>query len=157
MLSTVSGYLGNKEEMESSFDKIVAKLENLQKVSAAINKQMKDPVKLHLIQALTTFVAVCIPEFLSMYETERLIQELAKFKIDVHNIVINQVLFPDDECKMCKARSKMQYKYLTQIKELYDDFNVTIMPLQGDEVRGHDKLVEFGRLLLEAKTIPKPV
>lgn len=87
----------------------MTKLENLRNVSTAINKQMKDP-------SLTTFVAVCIPEFLSMYETERLIQELAKFKIDVHNIVINQVLFPDDTCKMCRARSKMQYKYLTQIK-----------------------------------------
>ena len=64
-------------------------------------------------------MAVCIPEFLSMYETERLIQELAKFNIDIHNIVINQVLYPSDDCKMCKARSKMQHKYLTQILELY--------------------------------------
>ena len=60
-------------------------------------------------------MAVCIPEFLSLYETERLAVELAKFNIDIHNIVINQVVFPESEapCKKCLARRKMQDKYIT--------------------------------------------
>jgi len=98
---------------------------------------------------LTTFVCVCIPEFLSLYETERLVQELAKYEIDVHNIVINQVIFPEEAegSKLLKARVKLQQKYLEQYDELYADFHITKLPLMEDEVRGTDKLLEFSKML----------
>jgi arsenite-transporting ATPase len=91
-----------------------------------------------------------------MYETERLIQELFKFEIDVRNIVINQVIFDEgndilnvgNHCKMCTARRKMQKKYMDQIKELFEDFHIVTLPLQEEEVRGIERLVQFSNLLV---------
>ena len=62
--------------------KIFEALDVMKQKITEVNNQFKDPEK-------TTFIAVCIPEFLSLYETERLAIELAKFEIDIHNIVIN--------------------------------------------------------------------
>ena len=98
---------------------------------------------------------MCIPEFLPLYETDRLVQELTTFEIDIRNIVVNQVLFPEDTCRMCKARSKMQKKYLDQILDMYDDFHLTEMPLMGEEVRGPQKLKGFSELLLTARKVPE--
>jgi arsenite-transporting ATPase len=85
-----------------------------------------------------------------MYETERLVQELFNYKIDISNIVINQVLFGQEtHCKMCKSRITMQQKYLKQIHELFEDFHITIMPLQEQEVRGVDDLIKFSAMLLD--------
>ncbi|RNF22900.1 anion-transporting ATPase [Trypanosoma conorhini] len=100
----------------------------------------------------TAFVCVCIPEFLSVYETERLVQELMKYDISCDSIVVNQlVLKPSSEpaCRMCMARQKIQSKYLTQIDSLYEDFHVVRMPLLSDEVRGTPALQRFARFLVE--------
>lgn len=129
-----------------NIDELVEKMEALRGTIAEVNGQFKDA-------DLTTFVCVCIPEFLSLYETERMIQELNSYEIDTHSIVVNQLLFPkqDNPCEQCNARRKMQKKYLDQIEELYDEFNVIKMPLLVEEVRGKEKLEKYAPILRLAR------
>lgn len=140
MFSQVSALLGGALPSQ---EMLLGKLEQTREVIQKVNAQFKDPER-------TTFVCVCIPEFLSLYETERLVQELTKYDIDVHNVVVNQVLYPEEgsTCNNCTARQKMQQKYIDQIYDLYEDFHVVEMPLLNEEVRGVPALRSFSAHLL---------
>ncbi|GAB65263.1 arsenical pump-driving ATPase [Plasmodium cynomolgi strain B] len=84
-LNMLKSFTNNEMELEGIYEKI----NHLNAMSISIQSNFQNPLK-------TTFVCVCIPEFLSVYETERLIQELTKKNISCYNIVVNQVVFPLD-------------------------------------------------------------
>ncbi|GMH68679.1 hypothetical protein TrRE_jg12168 [Triparma retinervis] len=168
MLNSVSGLMGGAggagPNGESPTDMMLGKLTETREIINKVNTMFQDPT-------VTTFVCVCIPEFLSIFETERLVQELGKFGIDSHNVVINQVLFPEKDadelaewyesekgsmskecgeiCGKMLARKKMQDKYIGQCFDLYgDDFHIILQPLLDHEVRGVEKLTEFSETLV---------
>lgn len=134
----------------SNLDDAFLKIQSYKVYAERANAQFRDHAK-------TTFVAVCIPEFLSLYETERLCQELENQEMNIENIVVNQLISLEmqDYDAMIKEvqdsslsqnvkdvtlkslfRCKMQQKYLEQIDELYEDKNVIKIEIQKDEIRG---------------------
>jgi len=163
LIGQATAMMGGGNNPGATQDAIVGRLEETRVVINKVNDAFQDP-------ALTTFVCVCIPEFLSIYETERLVQELSKFGIDTHNIVVNQVIFPEKDaeeltewfegnkdslpteakeiCAKMLARKRMQDKYIGQCFDLYgEDFHVSLMPLLDYEVRGSEKLKDFSEFL----------
>eukprot|EP00300_Choanocystis_sp_HF-7_P033113 c45408_g1_i1.p1 GENE.c45408_g1_i1~~c45408_g1_i1.p1 ORF type:complete len:346 (+),score=68.79 c45408_g1_i1:48-1040(+) len=118
------------------------KMQALREVVQNCSAQFQNP-------ELTTFVTVCIAEFLSVYESERLIQELAGNKMDTRFLVVNQIVLPEPGrvCRQCSSRIAMQSKYLGQIDELYEDFHVVRVPLLFREIRGAEDICRFGTLL----------
>ena len=144
IIDSVGGILGN--EFDQKLNKFFTNMNSLKESLEKIAERFKDADK-------TTFIAVCIPEFLSVYETERLIESLFKENIDIRNVVVNQVLMCEDpdKCRMCKSRMKMQKKHLERIEEMFEDFHITKIPLQKNEIRGPKNIENFSKFLLEKK------
>ncbi|KAI5857860.1 anion-transporting ATPase-like domain-containing protein [Tricharina praecox] len=143
----LNGILGSQGAPQ--MEEMMSKMQGMREVIGEVSKQFKDT-------ELTTFVCVMIAEFLSLYETERMIQELNSYEIDTHSVVVNQLLFPaqGSACDYCNARRKMQKKYLGEIEQLYEDFNVVKVPMLTEEVRGTEKLKSFSEMLVKPYNPP---
>jgi arsenite-transporting ATPase len=102
----------------------------------------------------TEFVPVTIPEPMSIYEIERLIQFLGKAGIPVNSVIANRIIMPvpvesgeDNKCPFCLARRKEQEKYVEEIEENFSSYNLVKIPLFPREIRGIEDLTLYGETL----------
>ena len=103
----------------------------------------------------TEFVPVTIPEPMSIYEIERLVQLLENTRIPVSSVIANRIIMEDNKCPFCLARKKEQEKYVREIEEKFACYNLFKMPLFSKEIRGIEDLTLYGEILF-GEDEPKP-
>lgn len=121
-------------------DRSIEQMEKLKETISASRGELSDPNR-------TSFVIVMIPEAMAVAETERLLQALYEFEIPSSHIIINMIVPDIPNCSFCKSRKTMQTKYLAQIREIYDDFTVTEVPLFANEIQGIPTLQRLSNCL----------
>uniref|UniRef100_A0A7M5TTP1 ArsA/GET3 Anion-transporting ATPase-like domain-containing protein n=1 Tax=Clytia hemisphaerica TaxID=252671 RepID=A0A7M5TTP1_9CNID len=84
MIQQFSTLLGMQD---MNIEQFTSRLDETLPVIKEVSAQFQNPDH-------TTFVCVCISEFLSLYETEHLVQELTKMNMDIRTIIVNQLVFP---------------------------------------------------------------
>lgn len=123
-----------------------------------LESQKKDVSKVKKLLAdskTTEFVPVTIPEPMSIYEVERLVQLLENARVPVNSVIANRIIVEDNKCPFCLTRKKKQEKYVKEIEEKFGSYNLLKMPLFPKEIRGIEDLTLYGGILF-GEDGPKP-
>ncbi|TXT54771.1 MAG: putative arsenical pump-driving ATPase [Candidatus Thorarchaeota archaeon] len=115
-------------------------------------QQTKEKIKAARIELadeeVTQFVVVMIPEAMAVFETQRLLASLHAWNIPANNIIINQLVPENPDCQFCHKRRQMQQSNMEDIRELYQDMDLTEVPLFNQEIRGIEGLTRLGKILI---------
>ncbi|PKP58438.1 MAG: hypothetical protein CVT89_02835 [Candidatus Altiarchaeales archaeon HGW-Altiarchaeales-2] len=77
---------------------------------------------LKLLSIEVCLMAVCIPENLAVYQTEKLLGEFKEHNISVQKVIINNVIRKDVcDSKFMLKKAEIQRQYVEKIKRLHND------------------------------------
>ena len=133
-------FMGDDNDPQST-----AELEETKRKIDEAKKIMSNPER-------TSFKMVVIPEEMSIYESDRAMESLAKNQMTVDGVVVNQIMPDIDDCEFCKARHSLQQKRMALIRQKFSHQTIAEIPLFKEEVKGIAKLEEVAEILYEGKT-----
>ena len=125
---------------------------------AYIEDQREDirNVKELLADSTTTeFIPVTIPQPMSIFEVEKLVQELIKGKIPVKNVIVNRVM-EESKCPLCSSMVAQQQSWVHELEKRFAGFNLVKAPQLPHEVRGQQSLMEYARIIFEGERYLAP-
>jgi len=105
--------------------------------------------------ASTEFIPVTNADPLSVAETGRLVDTLAKMGIAVRSLIVNRVS-SDRDCSLCRAKGAQAKVWLNRISREFDSLNLVHMPLLANQVRGMEMLEQFGEAIFSADAAGTP-
>ncbi len=133
-------YLGVQDTLKLSqtpFLKIIASWKELSEQTASF---FSDPTSVE-------FIMVTIPEALGVYQSRRVIGELAEHGLKVRYIIINNVIVAPDS-DFLRQRLEMQRPYIEMLNDEYgDSMTLLELPLLSHEVKGIERLGEIEGIL----------
>jgi arsenite/tail-anchored protein-transporting ATPase len=92
------------------------------------------------------FLVVTIPEALGIFQSRRIIQDLAGYGLEVRRVIVNGILMESDS-EFLKSRFLMQQQHLRSLKDEFGEAALTMMPLLPSEARGLGKIKEVEEIL----------
>ena len=106
-------------------------------------------------ERITEFVAVTVPEEMCVLETERLVQRLRERGIPLEHLIINRVAPAGQACPQCEPEQRAQAASFQRLRENLGDLILWEVPLLPFEVRGIQRLEEYGQFLVGEE--PQPI
>lgn len=91
---------------------------------------------------------VTIPEALSVYQLDDVVEELARYDLRISRLVVNNVVQAADSPFLEQKRSQQQ-THLERLRQRHGGVPIVEIPLFSQEVRGVERLRAVGSLLAE--------
>jgi arsenite-transporting ATPase len=133
-------YLGVRDKLQLSRVPFLQLIDSWQALSQEIADFFHD-------QANAEFVLVTIPEALGVYQARRLVGEFAQFGLQIHHLIINNVITQNDS-DFLQQRQAMQRPYIDLLTQEYgQQLTITQLPLFADEMKGTERLQKLEGLL----------
>ena len=159
---------GGKHNPASLKKKVTQRIRDYKHGIEKVGNMLKDAKR-------TAFVVVCIAEYLSISETQRLLQELKKHKVNATHIIVNQLFLqepmgdtgqlkellggvPDllrkveNSLSLTSARHGIQQKYFAELRNFPETRNLEIVqvPLLPKEITGPEALLDLSAFFVPA-------